>query len=309
MTKSVVRVLLIHGNEDDFFATKRLLAEFQTVRFELEWVDSYAEGLAAIHRRRHDVYLVDSRLDPKGAIRLIREATGAGTLEPILLFTLREDSSVEREATLAGASDCLVRAQTNSALLGRVMLHSLKYSALRAQLAAGALLATEEQFRLILDSAGEGIFAVDLHGRCTFCNPAAARALGYRGPEDLLGKNMHTLTHHTRVDGFPYLGEECRIDASFRTGVGVHVDDEIFWRADGTSFAADYFSHPIRKQGAVIGAVITFTDITERRRTQLALEKSEAHLRSLVEGASDGVVIVEDGVIRWRIRDSPESSE
>ena len=591
MTKAVVRLLLIHGSEEDFLATQKLLEDFRGVHFNMEWIGSYRDGLDAIRHRSHDAYLIDSRPDVNGAIWLLREATRAGCVAPIIVFVSGEDGRIELAAMHAGASDCLIRAQTNGALLGRVVLDVLKRSELLARLQdredTVALLAamvesshdaiisktldgiitswnrsaerlygysadeslgssitriippdrvdefelilarvangeriepfdtvrvrkdgrrvpvsisispirdsngrivgasktahditdrrraqerrdtqyevtrilsecqtlpeaaplilgavcsglgwdvgqfwttdnsrqtirrvgrwraegtdhgssaldaypilrrgvclpgrvwergqpqwvwkierlpkdefprlhdardegfyaafafpitqsdsttgvlefftrdsrepdpdlinasmaigrqigqftehtrtestlreTEEQLRLILDSTAEGIYGIDLRGVCTFCNPAAARLLGYQRPEDLLGKNMHDLAHHTRADGSPYPETECRAYESFRTGEGVHIQDEVFWRADGTSFPAEYFSHPIRKQDAVVGSVVAFQDITERQRTQHALERSEARFRMLVEGSSDGVVVVQDGVIR-----------
>jgi PAS domain S-box-containing protein len=164
--------------------------------------------------------------------------------------------------------------------------------------AEGALRASEERFRLLLDSTAEGIYGLDLRGRCTFCNPAAARLLGYARTEDLLGKEIHALSHHTRPDGSPYPPEECLIYQAFQRGEGTHVDDEVLWRADGTSFPVEYWSYPIRKQGEVVGAVVTFLDITERHRADEALKESEARFRKLTEASFDGIAITEEGVVR-----------
>ena len=161
-----------------------------------------------------------------------------------------------------------------------------------------ALRAGEEQFRLLLDSTAEGIYGLDLQGNCTFCNPAAARLFGYHQPGDLLGRVIHELSHHTRPDGSRYPGEECLIYQAFRRGEGTHVDNEVFWRADGTSFPVEYRSYPIRKQGLVVGAVVTFLDITERRRAAEELEQSAVRFRKLTEASSDGIAITEDGVVR-----------
>ena len=125
---------------------------------------------------------------------------------------------------------------------------------------------SEERVRLILDSAAEGIFGCDPEGACLFCNPAAVRLLGYDNPSELLGENMHALEHHTRADGNPYPIEECPIYLGFKNGRGVHRDDEIYWRKDGSSFPVEFWSHPIFRDGKTLGAVITFVDITERNR-------------------------------------------
>jgi PAS domain S-box-containing protein len=131
-----------------------------------------------------------------------------------------------------------------------------------------ALRESEERTRLLLDSTAEAIYGVDLQGNCTFCNPATLRLLGYRHPDELLGKNMHALAHHTRPDGTVYPSEECRIYQAFRRGEGTHVVDEVLWRADGTSIPVEFWSYPVRRGGEVVGSVVTFVDITERKRAE-----------------------------------------
>jgi PAS domain S-box-containing protein len=139
-----------------------------------------------------------------------------------------------------------------------------------------ALRESEAQQSLLLDSTAEGIYGLDLDGRCMFANPACLRFLWYDDINDLIGKNMHELIHHTRVDGTPYPVEECHIYEGFLRGEGTQVDDEFLWRKDGTSFPAEYWSYPIRRDEKVVGSVVTFIDITERKRAESELkEKSE----------------------------------
>jgi formate hydrogenlyase transcriptional activator len=146
-----------------------------------------------------------------------------------------------------------------------------------------ALRNSEERVRLILDSTTEAIFGCDPEGTCLFCNPAAVRLLGYDDPAELLGKNMHQLEHHTRKDGRPYPIEECPIYLGFQRNEGVHRDDEVYWRKDGTSFPVEFWCHPIFRDGRTLGAVITFVDITERKQAEEALRKSEERHRILLE--------------------------
>lgn len=146
-----------------------------------------------------------------------------------------------------------------------------------------ALQKSDERVRLILDSAAEGIFGCDPDGTCLFCNRAAVNLLGYSEPGDLLGRNMHALEHHTRKDGTPYPIEECPIFVGFHENRGVHIDDDIFWREDGTSFPVEYWSHPMLAAGKTVGAVITFLDITERKKTEEALRKNEQRKISLLD--------------------------
>jgi PAS domain S-box-containing protein len=128
--------------------------------------------------------------------------------------------------------------------------------------------------RLVLESTGDGIYGVDLTGICTFINAAGARMLHLRS-EDVLGKAMHELTHHTKPDGTPYPATECPIYNAFRTGRGCRIDNELFFRLDGSSFPVEYSAYPIRNDGRVEGAVVAFSDITIRRQVQEELQRAK----------------------------------
>jgi len=141
-----------------------------------------------------------------------------------------------------------------------------------------ALRSSEERVRLLLDSTAEAIYGLDLQGNCTFCNPACLTMLGYHHTEDLLGKNMHEVIHHKRPDGTPYPMHECKIYEAFRLGEGTHVDDEVLWKADGTSFPAEYRSVPVRRDGELVGSVVTFLDITEQKHIEEALRAQQSEL-------------------------------
>jgi PAS domain S-box-containing protein len=128
------------------------------------------------------------------------------------------------------------------------------------------------QSNSILESVGDGIFGIDLNGICTVINPAALQMIGFKADE-VLGKNMHDLTHHTRVDGAPYPAADCPINNSVNDLDTVRVANEVFWRKDGTSFPVEYVARPQieiepdadGKPGKAVGVVVAFTDTTERR--------------------------------------------
>jgi PAS domain S-box-containing protein len=132
-----------------------------------------------------------------------------------------------------------------------------------------------DQLGLLLESTGEGIFGVDLDGHCMFINRAGARLLGWEAAE-VLGRNMHELTHHSHADGSHYPDTDCPIFNAFRRGLPCRIDTEVFWRSDRTSFPVEYSSHPIMDGAQVRGAVITFVDITERKRSRDALQAAVA---------------------------------
>lgn len=139
----------------------------------------------------------------------------------------------------------------------------------------------QHQLGLLLESTGEGVFGIDLDGHCMFINRAGARMLGFE-PHEVLGRNMHELTHHSHADGRPYPDTDCPIFNAFRRGLPCRIDTEVFWRRDRTSFCVEYSSHPIVDGGVVRGAVITFVDITERRRAADALQRAKAELEQRV---------------------------
>ncbi len=126
---------------------------------------------------------------------------------------------------------------------------------------------------LMLASTGEGVFGVDLEGHCVFINPAGARMIGLEPPQ-VLGQNMHILTHHSHADGAHYPMDDCPIYNAFRQGQPCRIDSEVFWRQDGSSFPVEYSSYPVFDQGQVRGAVVTFVDITERKRAEDALHQA-----------------------------------
>jgi PAS domain S-box-containing protein len=160
-----------------------------------------------------------------------------------------------------------------------------------------ALRTSEAQVRLLLDSAAEGIYGVDIEGKCTLCNRTAARMLGYSHPDALIGQSMHELVHHSGADGAPYPGPEYDVHRASATGEGVHVSGEALWRADGSSFPAEYWAYPIRNEGELVGAVVTFIDATDRERARAALEESESRYRTLADNSFDAISVSVNGVL------------
>jgi len=129
---------------------------------------------------------------------------------------------------------------------------------------------SEERSRMILDATAEGIFGVDTEGQITFINPAVTQMLGF-SEKELIGQPSHSLLHHHYPEGKEYPQEECPMYAAYKRGVASRIDNEFLWRKDGSGFPVEYGATPISKDGAVVGAVISFSDITVRKQQEVVV--------------------------------------
>ncbi len=145
-----------------------------------------------------------------------------------------------------------------------------------------ALAQLQRRNELVLQAAGEGIYGLDAEGKTTFVNPAAARMLGWQA-EELIGRPMHALLHHARPEGSPYPATACPIYAALKDGDVHRVDDEMFWRKDGSGFPVEYTSTPIVEDGKLAGAVVVFWDVTKRKQTEESLHRALAEVKALKE--------------------------
>jgi PAS domain S-box-containing protein len=218
----------------------------------------------AVEMRGADLLAADSplRAMPMAVLALEAEASPSQHLE----FTARR-----ADGSLFPAELTLTRVAGQSPGLYTAFIRDLT----ERKRAEAELRESEERLRLLLDSTGEGIYALDLEGRCVLCNPAAVRMLGYDRAEDLLGRPIHSLIHHTRADGTPYPPQECKSFLAARQGVGIEVDDEVFFRRDGTAVPVEYRSYPVERNGQPVGLVVTFTDVTTRRNLETQIRQSQ----------------------------------
>ncbi len=139
---------------------------------------------------------------------------------------------------------------------------------------------SRERLRLLLDSAASGMYGIDEKGRCTFINPAAARMLGYE-QQELVDDQIHDRVHYAHPDGSPYPFDNCPIRKALITGSRVRRDDEVYWRKDGSRLSVDYTAAPMLVEGTVHGAVVSFLDITDRKR--------ETEIRTFLADATEAL--------------------
>lgn len=154
-----------------------------------------------------------------------------------------------------------------------------------------ALRDAEERSRMVLESAAEGIFGVDENGALLFINSAACKMLGVCD-SSVTGKDVHDLIHHSHEDGSPYPSQECPMYWSFTRRETHTVGDEVLWHSDGTCFPVEYTSAPIVKDDALVGAVITFRDITERRLIEEQVRAAREELLLIFDNSQVGIMFM-----------------
>ena len=147
---------------------------------------------------------------------------------------------------------------------------------------------SHDYLRLLINCTGEGFYSVDRDGATIMCNAAFLKMLGFAHEDDVIGKTLHDLIHHSHPDGSHYHVEECPIYQAASHGKPALVQDELFFRPDGSSFPVEYRVQPVWRGDKLEGAVCTFVDLTDRRDAEKALKKSQAHLQSLFEQTAAG---------------------
>lgn len=190
---------------------------------------------------------------PNGEVRWLWEQT----------FPLRDESGLLKQ--IAG----LTEDTTGFKRTDEALRHAQSGLEERVAQRTAELAERGELVKLLLDSTPGAMYGIDFEANCTFCKPAALRLLGYDDAEEILGKKIHGMIHHTRADGSIRPQEECPVFHSMRTGKDAHLIEETFWRKNGDSFPDEYSSRRLHRNGEVVGAVATFVDTTDRRHQEI----------------------------------------
>ncbi|HCY86015.1 MAG TPA: hypothetical protein DHV36_12840 [Desulfobacteraceae bacterium] len=233
------------------------------------------ETVRGSHHEKRSLYHGDENVRAKGAAGLeLTAQSKSGTLIPveISLSPIKNRSGI---LVVASIRDITERKE-----------------------AEAALRASEESFRLILESVGDGIFGVDTEGCVTFVNPSAGRLLGY-DTDELISRPIHDKIHHTHTDGTHYPVEDCPMFRAYSRGTRETISDEMLWRKDGTGFHVEYSAVPVIKDGRISGAVITFRDITERRAMEAVLAGEREQLQRILDTSPVGVAITTGDSVRF----------
>ena len=178
-------------------------------------------------------------------------------------------------------------------------LQVFKENAIKKNIAELELTKANKSRSLILESVGEGIYGLDLDGKVTFLNPMAEKLMGY-SLEELKDEPIHSIIHHSKPDGTPYLIEDCPIYHSFRDGEIYSGTDEVYWRKDGSRLPVEFTSTPIYEEGMLTGAVLVFKDISEFKRADEVLKQivvgtsaaiGDEFLKSLVKNLATSLMV------------------
>ncbi len=146
----------------------------------------------------------------------------------------------------------------------------------------------ERQYSLILDSVADGIYGVDMEGNSTFVNKAMETITGWSA-QSIIGKNQHAILHHTRANGEQHPGIECPVYKTFMDQKTRFIEDDIFWRKDGSSFPVDYSSNPLKDENNnTIGSVVIFRDISERKKAEMQTRKLRHELAHMARVSTMG---------------------
>jgi len=288
-----LRLLIL---EDTQLDAELLIRELTKAGFVLDAdvVDSEEAFSGKLNSQVYDLILSDYALPTWSGGEAFRLVKRSGKDIPFILVTgtLGEEAAVD--VIKEGVTDYILKDRL--VRLPSAVRRALEEKTAREDRERGrrALHESQERVRLLLDSTAEAICGIDLHGNCTFCNPACLRLLGYDSLSEVLGRNMHALTHHTRADGAAYPVAECPIYLAQRAGRGIHFDSEVMWRKDGSSFPVECWSYPMLRDGEPIGSVVTFLDISERKQFEDSLQRVAA----VVESSQDAIISdTLDGII------------
>jgi len=273
------RILII---DDDPNLRKTLSDILRIKGYETLAAEDGEKGLAILKESAFNLVLIDLGLPDIPGLEVLARAKTCSPLTEAIVLTGQATIDSAVAATNKGAFSYLTKPYEMEQLITHIK------RALEKQQAEEELQKSHEQVRLLLESTAEAIYGLNPQGSCTFANPACARLLGYGHPDELLGKNMHEVIHHTRKDGSRYPADECRMNGIFRgKNEGCHVEDEILWRADGTSFAAEYWAYPQRRGDEVVGAVVTFFDISERKLAEEELRQAKTTAEAATRAKSE----------------------
>jgi PAS domain S-box-containing protein len=277
-----LRVLIVEDSEEDCLLLKNELARggYAPTCRRVET----AEGMITAFEEDHwDIVISDHRMPQFSSLAALKLCKERACNTPFIVVSGSIGEELAVSAMKAGAHDYIMK--DNLTRLVPAIERELREaeSHRRRQSAEQALEQGRRRTASILEAAGEGICELDANGMISFINPRGAKFVGWEASE-LIGKPLHETLHHSRADQMPFLKQDCSLCASLRDGLAHWMDDEVFWRKDGKAVPVEYTCMPMYEDNKIVGAVLTFQDITERKDAEKALQEANRRLQcSLTE--------------------------
>ena len=267
---------------DDTFQVIKILRDTLHPNYSVIFATDGATALLTAASKLPDLILLDIMMpdmDGFEVCKLLKQNAVTKHI-PVVFVTAKSEVADETKGLALGAVDFITKPISPPVVKARVKMH------LDLKQQEESIKALHRQNRLLLEAVGEGIYGLDLEGMTTFINPAGAKMLGWSVAE-LLGKLQHAIIHHSHADGSPYPQEECPIFAAIHDDKVSFADNEVFWRKDGSCFAVEYTSTPLKEDETIKGAVVVFRDISERRRMEEAVRQAMKNAEAATVAKSD----------------------
>jgi PAS domain S-box-containing protein len=246
-------ISLLYVEDDDF--TREDLLDFLRWEFDTVYAAKNGkEGLELFEQNNPDIVITDIRMPVMDGLEMTSHIRGLNPDAPVIITTAYSDLSYIMKAIELGVDGYILKPILHEALLKTI------YKTAVYKRADKLLRANEKRLRDITSSLDEGVYALDRSGRVVFMNETAEDMLGYI-EEELMGRDMHRMTHYQKKDGSPLPIEECMINKSIKTGKRYIVEDDVFTRKDGSMLFVRYIATPTMEETAISGCVTAFRRI------------------------------------------------
>ena len=283
MAHPTLRILLVDDSKDDFELTRRVLAGARFEKFSVDWVEDYAEALAAIRSQRHDAYLIDHKLKTRSGLDLVREAARSGVIAPMILFTGQGDDGIHLDALLAGSADYIDKSNLDSSLLERTIRHAIDRTQQFLQLRR-----SEERFRVLVENLSDGILTLARDGTLLYASPSISDILGFSA-DQLVGRRIFDFVHPEDRPTAMRIFSECLAKPDLAI-----ASESRYQTRDGSFRHIEALTVNRLEESAVRAVVATIRDVSSRKESEKGLHERERQFRALFDSALDAMVLVGD---------------
>lgn len=296
----MLRILLVENSPTHTRSIQVALAVCENLPSEVHMVDSLHSAFLAVEEAAPDVIVLNCSLCESIGLGTVYEMHALASRIPIVVLVPIDKGDLVKQIVRTGAQTCVLESDMDRGKLIRAIRRAVdtveceRFESLPAR--------KREEVPLLFDKITEGFVTTNLQGDCAFCNSAAVQILGYRSPEDLLGKNFYALVRGMRSKSYGLRSSEpeYQIENVVRTCLPVYTDSEIFWRADGKLFLAEYLTSPLRRSNRIVGTVTVLRDISHSRLVAEEILESRAqfirHAHRLIKIAMGRTIEESDGL-------------